>query len=230
MAYLRRLFFAAIIAGAIGGFFASTLNISITVPMVLQAEIYEHVAEHAHAGEHGGHEHPEMSPFARNTLTAVGMMLAYVGFALIMTVLAELKGSLTSWKSGLAWGAAGYLIFGLVPALGLPPELPGMPTPDLLQRQVWWMICATCTAGAILSVVNYRNPLTLVAAAVLVAMPFLIGAPVAPETETLVPATLHRQFVIGTLVANLVTWLVMGLSLGMTRSPARPRLATLGSG
>ncbi|MBP2568562.1 cobalt transporter subunit CbtA [Agrobacterium tumefaciens] len=229
MAYLQKLFFAAIIAGSIGGIFASALNISITVPMILQAEISEHAAEHAHAGEQGGHEHPEMSAFARNTLTVVGMMLAHVGFALMMTVLAELKGSLASWKSGLAWGAAGYLIFSLVPALGLPPELPGMPAPDLLQRQVWWITCTACTAGAIVSAVNYRSPRALIAAAVLVAMPFLIGAPAAPEMETLVPATLHHEFVIGTLAANLVTWLVMGLSLGMIRSPARPRLATLSS-
>lgn len=58
MAYLQKLFFAAIIAGSIGGIFASALNISITVPMILQAEISEHAAEHAHAGEQGGARAP----------------------------------------------------------------------------------------------------------------------------------------------------------------------------
>jgi len=228
MAYLQKLFFAALIAGLIGGFFASALNISVTVPMILQAEVYEHTTEHAHAGEHGAHEHPEVSTFARNTLTVVGMILAYVGFAFMMTVLAELKGSLTSWKSGLAWGGAGYLVFSLVPALGLPPELPGMPAADLLQRQVWWIACAACTAGAILLALNYRSPLALFGAAALVAMPFLVGAPAISEAATLVPEALHHQFVIGTLAANLVTWLAMGLSLGMLRSPGRPQLAARG--
>jgi cobalt transporter subunit CbtA len=228
MAYLQKLFFAALAAGIIGGLFASALNISITVPMILQAEVYEHGAEHAQSTEHAAHEHPEMSAFARNTLTAVGMILAYSGFAFMMSVLAELKGSLTSWKSGLAWGAAGYLVFSFVPALGLHPELPGMPAADLLQRQIWWIACAACTAGAILLVANYRNPLASLGAATLLAVPFLIGAPTISDGETLVPAALHYQFVVGTLTANLVTWLATGACLGMLRSPGRSQMAARG--
>lgn len=229
MAYLQKLFFAAVLAGVLGGIFGSALNIPVAVPMILQAEVYEHTPEHAQAGENGAHDHPEMSAFARNTLTAIGTIVAYVGFAFMMTVLAELNGSLMSWRSGLAWGAAGYLVFSLVPALGLPPELPGMPAADLLQRQIWWIACAACTAGAILSAANYRHPLALIAAAVLAAVPFLIGAPGASETEALVPIALHHQFVISTLAANLGAWLAMGLSLGIMRSPGRVELLAIRS-
>ncbi|MDI7860332.1 CbtA family protein [Rhizobiaceae bacterium n13] len=225
MAYLRKIFFAALIAGVCGGVFASALSISVTVPMIIRAEAYEHATEHAQAGGHGEHEHPEMLAVERNALTVVGMILAYVGFAFLMTVLAELKGSLTSWRSGLAWGAAGYVCFSLIPALGLPPELPGMPAADLLYRQIWWIACAACTVGAILVTETYRNVPAVVTAAVLAALPFIIGAPVASESATLIPVVLHHNFVMGTLAANLVTWLVVGLSLGMLRSQGGTRLA-----
>ena len=38
---------------------------------------------------------------------------------------------------------------GLAPALGLSPELPGMPASDLAGRQEWWLITAAVTAGAL---------------------------------------------------------------------------------
>lgn len=225
MAYVRRVFFAALIAGVFGGIFASAVSISVTVPMIIRAEVYEHATEHAQSGGHGEHDHPEQLAVERNALTVIGMILAYVGFALLMTVLAELKGGLTSWKSGLAWGAAGYLCFSLIPALGLPPELPGMPAADLLHRQIWWIACAACTVGAILVTETYRNVPAVVTAAVLAALPFIIGAPVASESVTLIPGVLHHNFVMGTLAASLATWLCVGLSLGVLRSKGGTRLA-----
>jgi len=49
-------------------------------------------------------------------------------------------------NSGLLWGAAGFLIFSGSPALGLPPELPGMTAAALDARQTWWIGTVIATA------------------------------------------------------------------------------------
>ena len=49
-----------------------------------------------------------------------------------------LPGINVTFSTGIAWGFAGWLCVQLLPALGLPPELPGFPYADLTERQIWW--------------------------------------------------------------------------------------------
>lgn len=223
MNYFQRLFFLALAAGVIGGVFASAFNIAINVPMILQAEVFEHTSEHVAGGDQPvAHEHHEAaSAVDRNVLTLVAMTLAYVGYAFLISVVAELSGGLKTWWSGLLWGAGGFLAVGLVPALGLPPEMPGMPSADLVQRQIWWLCCAFCTAGALLLSAKVRRAPAYLVSAVLLATPFLFGAPAVPDAATLVPDELHRLFVLGTLTTGLFSWLTMGVTLGVLRSQKR---------
>lgn len=225
MAYFQRLFFWALLAGVVGGVFASAFNITINVPTILQAEVFEHAAEHLVAGNQAPHEHGQVTALGRNVITLGAMILAYVGYAFLVSVVAEVSGGLKTWGSGLLWGAGGFLAFGLVPALGLPPELPGMPAADLVQRQLWWLVCALCTAGALLLVANVRRAAMYLVSFLLLAAPFLYGAPTAPGVATLIPEELHHHFVLGTLAAGLVSWLAMGVTLGVLRSRSRFRTA-----
>ncbi|MBY5779369.1 cobalt transporter subunit CbtA [Rhizobium leguminosarum] len=221
MSHFQRLFFLALIAGVIGGVFASALNVAVNVPIILQAEVFEHASEHVAAGGQASHEHGESAALGRNFLTLTAMILAFVGYALLVTVVAEVSGGLQSWRSGLLWGAGGFLAVGLVPALGLPPELPGMPAADLVQRQLWWLSCATCTAVALLLIARFQRAPAYLVSALLLAAPFLYGAPVGPDTAPLVPEDLYRLFVLGTLTAGFLSWLAMGAALGFLRSQKR---------
>ncbi|NNH81611.1 cobalt transporter subunit CbtA [Rhizobium laguerreae] len=221
MNHFQRLFFLALLAGVIGGVFASALNIAVNVPIILEAEVFEHASEHVAAGDQALHEHGESAALGRNFLTLMATILAFVGYALLVTVVAEISGGLQSWWSGLLWGAGGFLAVGLVPALGLPAELPGMPAADLVQRQLWWLSCAACTAVALLLIARFQRAPAYLVSALLLAAPFLYGAPVAPDTASLVPDDLHRLFVLGTLTAGFLSWLAMGAALGFLRSQKR---------
>ncbi|MBY5590874.1 cobalt transporter subunit CbtA [Rhizobium leguminosarum] len=221
MNHFQRLFLLALLAGVTGGVFASALNIAVNVPIILEAEVFEHASGHVAAGDQALHEHGESAALGRNFLTLMATILAFVGYALLVTVVAEISGGLQSWRSGLWWGAGGFLAVGLVPALGLPPELPGMPAADLLQRQLWWLSCAACSAGGLLTSARFQRAPAYLVSALLLAAPFLYGAPVAPDTTSLVPEDLHRLFVLGTLAAGFLSWLAMGVALGFLRSQKR---------
>ncbi|TBZ57990.1 CbtA family protein [Rhizobium leguminosarum] len=221
MSHFQRLFFLALLAGVIGGVFASALNIVVNAPIILEAEVFQHASEHVAAGDQALHEHGESAALGRNFLTLTAMILAFVGYALLVTVVAEVSGGLQSWWSGLWWGAGGFLAVGLVPALGLPPELPGMPAADLVQRQLWWLSCAACTAVALLLIAKFQRAPAYLVSALLLAAPFLYGAPVAPDAASLVPDDLHRLFVLETLTAGFLSWLAMGVALGFLRSQKR---------
>lgn len=228
VAYFQRIFFTALIAGVLGGILASALNISVSVPMILQAEVYEHHSEHNQSDEHASaHDHAAVDTVERNGYTLIAMTVAYVGFALLLSVMAETIGGMTSWRSGLVFGGLGYLVFSLVPALGLPPELPGMPAADLHMRQMWWLTSAACTVAALL--ISWKVPRlpSYFVAALLIAAPFIVGVPSVEASGSLVPAELHHRFVAATLIINLITWLAMGSALGVLRSTSGNRFKSL---
>ena len=54
-----------------------------------------------------------------------------------------------TWRDGLLWGLAGFVVFTAAPGLGLPPELPGMPVAPLTARQTLWIATAAATAGGL---------------------------------------------------------------------------------
>lgn len=236
MNLFRSLVFYAIFAGGLVGGLASAMHLAVTVPLILQAETFEkpepadNVPAHVHSGTQE-HSHGPVTAaeaggieFGRNALTVIAIVLAYFGFALLLNVSAEITGGLGDVKAGSGWGVAGFLVFSLVPALGLPPELPGMPAADLFSRQAWWTTTAACTACSLWLVFftkfGWRWPI----AAIVVALPFGFGAPQPLDTISEVPASLHFQFVVSTLLVSFVSWQILGVSLGWLRSRSENRL------
>src|SRR6476646_81924 len=97
------------------------------VPMILQAEAVElGAAEHV---QHG---------LDRALYTTLFDCLGAFGFALVLAAVFAWRGRIT-WQQGLLWGLAGYASFALAPALGLPPELPGVEAGPIVLRQLWWI-------------------------------------------------------------------------------------------
>lgn len=213
MTGFRRLFFAALLAGLAAGLATSVVQAAKLWPMIASAELLEasapakdHAADHAH--DHGWSPEGVLRP----ALTVLFNIAAGVGFGLILNALVRLralaKGGGVNAREGVLWGIAGFTAFALAPAVGLPPELPGMAGGELLHRQIWWAMTAFCSAGAIALWV-FRGGSWCAVAVILAALPHLVGAPHAHEHGA-VPGEMGAAFAAASLAASAVFWVVLG--------------------
>lgn len=221
----RQLVFYALLIGAGGGLALTAVQSWQVIPLIHSAEHFE---EHLRAGTqaHPGHgaaqssgDHAHAGAMQRTGLTLLANSLMGIGFALLLMVamvLARDHGGALSWRHALLWGGAGYAVFFLVPALGQPPDIPGAVSASLESRQLWWLLAAGCTAGALAVVTFVRSPWRWAGLA-LVFLPYLVGAPQAPvERFAHYPPAMAaeleliaQQFFAATAVANAAFWLAL---------------------
>ena len=212
----RRIVFSAVVAGLLAGALLTAVQQLQVVPILLEAETYEvtvpEATTHAHA-DGSSHEHEGWSPgdgLERTFWTGVANVGMGIGFALLLAAAFSLRGNHVSWRQGLVWGLGGYAAFFVLPAVGLPPELPGTESSALHDRQAWWLLTVTLSATGIVLLALARGWAWKVAGAVLIAVPHLIGAP-HPESHTaLAPPDLLTTFIVATAIANAVFWAVLG--------------------
>lgn len=242
MKLFQRIFFATVLAGLVAGGLMAALQQWRVAPLILAAELYEEAdagLDHgsppgspdaaAPAGhEHGGDEWKPAEGAERIGFTVAADLLAGIGFAFGLAAVSVLGELPVTPRNGLLWGLCGFLAFQLAPALGLPPELPGMPVADLGARQVWWLGTALCTGLACYGIARYRNIGAILLGALLLLAPHLIGAPPSPETSSSVPAHLASSFAAGSLAAAAVFWLSLGPLYGwLLQRFAEPRTKAL---
>lgn len=228
---LRGTLLLAALAGILVAVAMTMLQFFSTVPLILEAEVYENAApaaghDHEAAAVTDAHPHEaeEWAPadgFQRMSLTAVANFVTAVGFGLLLVAASEFAGGIRSWRQGLVWGLAGFAVFSVAPGLGLPPELPGMPAAELAPRQVWWIGTVLATAAGLALIAFGRGPALGFLGAALLIVPHLVGAPQPPTHETAVPEELHHRFVVAVTVTNLVFWLLLGYAV----AALRPRFA-----
>ena len=232
MPVFRSIVFSAALAGLIVGVVISIAQFFGTVPLIQQSEVYERKAAtppaHAHAGATQGqakdqdkaHSHErEWEPedgLQRNAFTVGANILTAIGFALLLTGVYAIRGRQVTWREGLLWGLAGFVVFTAAPGLGLPPELPGMPVAPLTARQTWWIATAAATAGGLGLLAFRASAWAAVLALVLIALPHLIGAPLAPESHSDVPAALSHRFVVVVTLTSLLFWALLGVATSIT--------------
>jgi cobalt transporter subunit CbtA len=102
----------------------------------------------------------------------------------------------------------------LAPAMGLEPELPGTVSAPLFDRQIWWAGTVLCS-GAALAMIGYGRTLLWVAvAAVLLAVPHIIGAPELETFSGVAPPEVAASFAARSLGLGLATWALMGWLAG----------------
>ncbi|WP_317203316.1 CbtA family protein [Janthinobacterium sp.] len=167
---------------------------------------HEAAAEQEHT--HGGWQ-PENGA-ERTFFTAVANISMAVGFGLLLAGAISLRGQNGGWRSGLLWGAAGYLVFFVAPSIGLPPEVPGTAAAPLAARQMWWLTTVAASAGGLALLAFARGlPLKVLGAAVLF-LPHLVGAPQPEVHASAAPAELARAFIYATALANAAFWLALG--------------------
>jgi cobalt transporter subunit CbtA len=233
---IARVLWAALIAGLIAGAVATVVQLTRLVPLIAIAEEYETAAaahhDHGAVGDHGtaadhgdgaasaaaAEDADEWEPtgWTRPAFTALFNALAGVGYGLLLVAGMTLAGRPMTGTTGLLWGLAGFVAFAAAPALGLPPELPGIPAADLVARQSWWIGTAAATAAGLAALAFGAATLVKAAGGVLMVVPHLIGAPhLAEHVEGAgVPADLAAQFVAASLLSALLFWLALGASAG----------------
>ncbi|MBP1298668.1 CbtA family protein [Bradyrhizobium elkanii] len=229
MSTFRSIVFSSVIAGFIVGLIVTAVQQFGTVPLILRAEVYEKTAAHKHEAaappqailvhDHADHDHAAEAweprdGLERNVYTAGANILTAIGFALLLcgflAVRSGATGEQISWHEGLMWGLAGFAVFTIAPGLGLPPELPGVPTAPLLSRQIWWVTAVLATAAGLGLIVFRRSMPAAIAGVVLIMLPHLIGAPELQHVETNVPSSLSHQFVVAVTLTSLVFWSLLG--------------------
>ena len=191
------------------------------------------VAAHTHDDKHDHHngmakQWEPANGAERTGWTWVANMLHAFSMALLvfaaMGVWRFQRGvTLTALQLSGFVAAAGWLSFHLWPTLGLPATVPGMEVAPLNARQLWSVLtvgsAATACALAAFGTAKWRWP----AAAVLLALPFVVGAPQLqgdalagynPQARASMEQLLQQFFWATTWVA-LSFWLSLGLACGL---------------
>jgi len=231
----RRIIFSALFIGLLSGLLFSVVQYIGVSPIILAAEQYE-VAEvepvpaqsHHHGEEVSAAHHHDAEAWSpsdgieRGLYTLLSNVLAGIGFAaIVLSIMCQLqlKGLANfSLLKGLACGLAGFIAFFAMPGIGLPPEIPGIEAAPLDNRQTWWVLTVIASAVGI-GILAFAKDAYKILGIVLMAMPFLVGAPhpTGPEfghpDERVVAilVDLHHQFIVASGVANLVFWLALGV-------------------
>lgn len=238
---MKHILSSGLIAGLAAGLLCALLQLWLVEPQILLAEKYE-TGELVHFGgvKAGATDQTAMpmenaadagtapaatmspaggedSPLQRYGLTVLFSILTYAGYGLLVTggmMAAGHAGYRIGSPEALLWGLAGFLAFQALPAIGLPPELPGVPAADLGARQLWWGATAV-SAVAGLSLIGYGKGLLLrLAGAAILIIPQAVGAPEITAFAGKVPPELAAMFAARTLGVGLITWLTLGFCVG----------------
>jgi cobalt transporter subunit CbtA len=223
---IGRTVLAALLAGLLVGLFISGIHQWRLTPLIAAAEAFEHTTEaapHAHdsnaASTTADHEQGDgwkpAEGFQRIAATSAAWMLSGMGFALLLAGVSMVTGLAITSKNAVVWGLCGFLAISVAPAAGLAPELPGMPAADLTARQVWWVATAVATAVGIYLISSRKGAGWLVAAALIIAAPHLIGAPQPVSHDSAVPAALAASFVGNSMAVAALFWSLLGIGLGL---------------
>jgi cobalt transporter subunit CbtA len=218
----KTIVFSAFGAGLAVCLAVSALQFVTTEPLILHAEEFEgapapDATPIPDAAAVHGHEEEAWGPadgIERTAYTVLANLV--VGFAVSLMLLGgmAIKGDPIDARRGLFWGVAGFAAVSLLPALGLPPELPGTPAADIYDRQLWWLGAAAASAAGIGLLAFGRNWGLLLAGVVLLVAPHVIGAPAPPSHDVSYPGALAGEFVVASMVVSAVLWSVSGLAAG----------------
>lgn len=214
----RRIMMTALVAGTLAGIFVWCVQLVTTTPLIHHAEQYEGGGGHSDDGAETDHGTAAtwmpQEGFERHAFTLLSSVLMGVGFGFILTAVFALRGKEIDTRQGVLWGLGGFAALYVAPALGLPPELPGMMGADVSDRQLWWAATAVATAISLGLLVFGENMVIRLAGVVIMVIPHVVGAPHPSEYSTGVPAELVAQFAVSSLITVGLFWIVLGGLVG----------------
>ncbi len=228
---------AALAAGLFAGIFMVPLQASRVTPLILQAEVYERsAAKHDHGaveiaaapGQNmtktdemtamaapDGHGHDDAPLFfGRFWNTLLANLVTGAGYGLMMAGISMAVGVNVKFSTGLVWGALGWLCVQLLPALGLPPAVPGSPESELDGRQIWWVMTIILSVSGFCILLLTKPIAMKLLGLICLVSPHVYGAPQPIDISSNVPSYLAAQYAVATLATTLFFWLVLGLALG----------------
>jgi cobalt transporter subunit CbtA len=168
---------------------------------------------YAHEGEHED-EGGIMFGMSRFSGTLLANLVAGAGFGLLLAGASLAFNYPITLRNGALWGACGWLTVHLLPAIGLPPELPGFPAADLHDRQIWWIATIALSIAGLYLIVLRGEILAKIIGLVLIAAPHVYGAPQPSDISSPVPAVLGAEFAVAALATTLAFWIVLGVISG----------------
>lgn len=218
---ISRVLIIALISGLVAGIIVTGVQMLRVVPLIQKAETYEQAApSDSHTHSHGQtaqgahiHDDAVWAPddgLERTSFTLLANVLTAVGFGLLLNAALAIYGRPVGLKQGVLWGLAGFLVFALAPAVGLPPELPGLQAADLFARQTWYFGTIFATAAGLALLVFRQQTVYRVLGVILIVAPHAIGAPHPVELGGSTPPELAAMFVIASLATTAVLWIVLG--------------------
>ncbi|HSE75315.1 MAG TPA: CbtA family protein [Dongiaceae bacterium] len=225
-----RLLLTALIAGALSGIFVTIVHQVATVPVILDAEVYENAAaqrqtdaatqpaapaEASHAHEHGDDGWTPADGLERTFYTTVADVLTGIGFALVLVACYRLWGRPVTWRTGFYWGLAGFAAVIVAPCLGLPLEVPGTEAAPLLPRQIWWVATVLLTGSGLAMILLGRKPAWCVLGIAMIVAPHAIGAPQPAEYGSVAPEAIAHRFIVAATVTGLLFWSALGTTTGL---------------
>ncbi len=214
----RHMMTVVLLSGIAAGVVLFAVQHLTIVPLIQKAEVYEKAGEEAEIAA-GGHHHDEgwqpADGWERTSFTALATLLTGIGFAALLFGVVFLAGVPFDAKRGLIWGLAAFACVSLSPAIGLPPQPPGVAVADLHARQIWWVGTVLATAITLWlffgkGIPKFVRPLGVV----VLILPHLIGAPKAIG-QNVVPAEIIHRFSMLSIATTGMFWLLLGLLGGL---------------
>ena len=209
----QKIFFAAVVSGVIAGLFATAVQSVRVIPQIFEAEKYERREPIPIPQTHEDGAGEEEGGLSRLALTLVSNVVSAIGFAFLLVGCFALYGEV-DWKKGILWGVGGFIVFGLAPAVGLPPELPGAAAAPLEERRLWWILTVAGAASGLALLAFKSGALFKALGALLLVLPHVIGPPRPEAHGGSAPQALMESFIPTALVGSLVFWVVLGLCAG----------------
>lgn len=200
---ITRTLLTGLLAGLAAGVVLTVLYAAKIQPLILAAEDLEQAADAALS-----------APFMRYVDTFLFNILSGVGFGLILSAALAIHGRTAGIGRGVLWGAAGFVVFVLAPAAGLPPELPGAIKAPLEDRQIWWVFTVAATAAGMGLLVFQARWIWKGTGILLILLPHIVGAPQVETYGGTLPADLAALYVGVSLAAMAVFWVVLGSVAG----------------
>lgn len=215
----RQMMTVVLLSGTAAGFILFAIQHLTIVPLIQKAEVYEKAGEEAAIAAGTDHHHHDegwqpADGWERTSFTALATVLTGIGFAALLFGVVFLAGKPLDAKRGLLWGLAAFTCVGLAPAIGLPPQPPGVVVADLHARQIWWAGTVVATAIALWLFFGKGVPKLVRALGIIVLiLPHLIGAPIATG-ENVVPVQLIHRFTLLSIITTGMFWLLLGFMGG----------------
>ncbi len=200
-------------SGTLAGMVRFALQHFTVIPLIQAAESYQ-----AAGMIHQDTAWRPEGGWQRTSFTAITTLLTSIGFSAMLFGSMALTRRPIDARRGAVWGAAAFACFSLAPALGLPPQPPGVPVAGVAERQLWWVGTAVATAAGLWLLAGGRRTwLRRIGGVVCLSLPHWIGAPIAPG-QSAVPVGLLRQFAIASVATAGLFWLLLGTIGGLIGS------------